>query len=78
MTRITRRSVRSACGIVFVAFLFVQPARADHPGEVKFDPANAFGSPESPIEVAPAETYRAAEPPPPPHPRDSMRPRLAA
>ncbi|MDQ3729153.1 MAG: hypothetical protein M3355_06140 [Actinomycetota bacterium] len=46
-----------------LALTLPSPAAADHPGEIKFDPASAFGSPENPVDVAPAPTYRATEPP---------------
>ncbi len=49
-------------------------AHADHPGEVKLDLANVFGSPEAPVEVPPAPTYRAEEPPLLPTPQGKCGP----
>ena len=61
----TRGSLPKRFGVSLIAatLALAAPAQADHPGEVKFETGNALGSPESPIDVAPAETYRAAEPP---------------
>ena len=53
---------------------FTASAQADHPGEVKLDLANVFGSPEEPVEVSPAPTYRAEEPPLLPTPQGKCGP----
>jgi hypothetical protein len=60
MARGLRRSLAVALAL---AGVLAPPAHADHPGEVKLDLENAFGSPEAPIDVSAAPTYRAAEPP---------------